>query len=878
MEVASQLKLFNSWVRYSASPFQLWPAPAPLYAFPLTTEEGRFCPSLLFRGSIARKAHSQRNLLQVSRLARGLCAGFGDLLDKATDDHFKVVTSTPIVEPIIIHHFETASEHISNKGVFRGIEKLNFTLSESACYENSVRRGGSAGYIRDSISREGFSTRYFWRRKTDPNTLTVLLSSANAGEELSIEWMDASPYQLRDIRLTAYEWCVAEAFSNSIIRDGRFLFQTPESRDRPESPILPQMATHKVCTLPDRGGFKVRVITAGPAAMNSLSHTVRKVLYKTLLTRLPTNWALYEGGLEEFFEQLSLPIGHGRYGEWVLLSSDLKAATDLFPFELMQATNRGFESHMNDSQKHSPNWLAWKALSGPQKLVYGDRRTGVGADDFALLSVVTTCGNMMGTPPSWIHLNVFNTIVFRLAWSIWASRVGQRSLKRILFFCKTKEELVESGDWVRIRDIAVKVMNGKDFHPFIFPKSFQFNKLVCIMGDDLGSACPFAVAVLYEIIIELSNGKTSPGKHFVQRFVPGAYLLVAERFCSVHEDYTVRVQPTISIRGIPSTITAFDNQSNHFDWAQMGKTLTDCLNCCSTDQYRPLCSYAHLLNHKWRIILTHCGFPLYLPTFVGGLGWPHPRGELYGLGLTSLTNLRMYSAIRGYRQDPIRFFSLLGTLSSLYAKKPGASHYGTLVNLYTSFFSRLIISRDIHGGIADIVDGTDVGWMPQDDHLEGVYDFSIYEPLYEVMDNVILSVLPSFYLTENVRSNFRASVPRSYLFHHPDLIDMLRPDNFREFELPNPDPMEFRSISASAKNFRHVRERILRTRKTWREFSRPTSSDVKSWIDEDKTMMDNLYVRIDLDVCNRMSGLFDEYEGRIRRLLANFVHHEDEGL
>ncbi|CAH1188768.1 unnamed protein product [Phyllotreta striolata] len=293
------------------------------------------------------------------------------------------------------------------------------------------------------------------------------------------------------------------------------------------------MPTHKVICVPDRGAFKVRVITAGPAALQSLAHQVRKVLYRTVLPFLPTRWALVDGGLRKFLNQVALPPGAEQMGlgPWVALSYDMKAATDRFPHYLIESINDAIESNLTAVQRASPNWVAHRSLSGPQKLNYGDEEN----EDI----IISSCGNLMGTAPSWSLLNLFNYSLFRIAWSIWSDRALRRRYPELVSATASRSDKYRTpAVWRKLLQVTRLVIGSEDElkHCFGYPRSLpKFNTLCALCGDDLAAVCPLGVAVVYELLLELANGRASPGKHYIQPFRPGSYMLLAEEFLSIGE-------------------------------------------------------------------------------------------------------------------------------------------------------------------------------------------------------------------------------------------------------------------------------------------------------------------------------------------------------
>ncbi|CAH1188769.1 unnamed protein product [Phyllotreta striolata] len=466
--VAKSLKGLAAWLRFLAGN-QLHAKPPPLLRFPFSNEVGEVSPDLLFRGSIANSAKCQKSLLRFSRFARALPAGGGWAVEIALREHRREATSCPPVLPALADRFFEVVQKVT-KDKLEGLEDPGFTLSRAV-----------------------------------------------------LVWREPAPEGL------VHHVCVEQAF-------GLPAPISVPTWDEAEPEIsLPEryMPTHKVICVPDRGAFKVRVITAGPAALQSLAHQVRKVLYRTVLPFLPTRWALVDGGLRKFLNQVALPPGAEQMGlgPWVALSYDMKAATDRFPHYLIESINDAIESNLTAVQRASPNWVAHRSLSGPQKLNYGDEEN----EDI----IISSCGNLMGTAPSWSLLNLFNYSLFRIAWSIWSDRALRRRYPELVSATASRSDKYRTpAVWRKLLQVTRLVIGSEDElkHCFGYPRSLpKFNTLCALCGDDLAAVCPLGVAVVYELLLELANGRASPGKHYIQPFRPGSYMLLAEEFLSIGE-------------------------------------------------------------------------------------------------------------------------------------------------------------------------------------------------------------------------------------------------------------------------------------------------------------------------------------------------------
>lgn len=182
----------------------------------------------------------------------------------------------------------------------------------------------------------------------------------------------------------------------------------------------------------------------------------------------------------------------------------------------------------------------------------------------------------------------------------------------------------------RIKDEIMRIIQNRRSHCFSFPKDWKFNEITCIVGDDLGAICPFAVSVLYEVLLTTVNGMTSFGKHYVQPWQDGSFMLIAEEVGVVTGDH-LSYQRYETLRGITAATHQYDSRNPMPAWHQIGTTLTSSVARIRPEARRAMCSLGHIALSQWRLTLVRFGLPVYLPISIGGLGWPHPRGVEYAL-------------------------------------------------------------------------------------------------------------------------------------------------------------------------------------------------------------------------------------------------------
>lgn len=707
--VSIRLKGVCSWARYLASPSQLYGRPAPITRFPFADKSGRFVPSRLFTGSLASKASSSRSLMRLSRLSRALPPGGKESQMDALRDHFELMQTAPVTDPALPSYFKKVAVKISRGKRLRNVQDAGFALSNSACLEASRKEGGSMGYLRKMLWN--YFPDAFYDTEVDEDGSVERASRPNEG----------LPMDIPPVKNLFHRLCTTVAFRDTEGIPRRYQEPVSGALCGYEEDFPPLYPLHRVVAIPDRGGFKSRVVTAGPAALQALAHNVRKVLYRNVLSKIETHWALKESGVFQFFDSLDSYRFYESiwrpYGPPVLLSSDLSAATDRFPFVLVESINDGLEENLSASQIASANWCAWRSLSGKQNLHYRDydvqERGACGAEAATTKKIVEqTCGNLMGTAPSWFHLNVFNKTLFMLAWSIWCDfdfRVAHSTLLSL-----THRDSLEQ-DWAKLEQDVLQLIGSAEFR---FPnapiwessdgRDQSISSTYCLIGDDLGAVCPYAVAILYEVLGRLANCKLSAGKHFVQPYQEGNFLLIAEEFAVVRNGILVPL-PIEHLRGIASVQSSFDRRDKRCLWAQIGSTLTSAVEHSSGERRKALLSYAMSNVAEWRSALLKEQLPVYLPTSLGGLGWPHPCGELAGLERTADKCLLHYQYLRGYRSDPIRFAAEIAKTKICWTTSLEFSEFGPLIDLYAGYLSSLTVSRSKDSRLAPPSDEAPIG-------------------------------------------------------------------------------------------------------------------------------------------------------------------------
>jgi len=791
--VAERLKGMAAWARYIASPCQLYPTPKPLTRFPFSDASGKFIAARLFRGTIASKGSSSRSLLRLSRMSRALPPAGAEIQADSLATHLDLMQDDPPVPPTIVGSFTLMATLVCRNRT-HGIEGARVALSNSACFERTRKEGGAMSYLREQL----------W------NLLpTAFYDRSDEGQERFSRPNEGLPMEVLGLRKTFFKLCRMLAFADTYGEPRVKQDVYPGAILGFEEDFPPELPGHNVVSIPDRGGFKARVVTSGPAALQALAHNVRKTFYAQILKNTPTRWALIENGISRFFESLpDASYFNKKWGPWygpaVLLSSDLTAATDRFPHALIQATNSGIEACLRDDQKICANWCAWKSLSGPQRLIYPDYETRSEDGSLNRFEVESSCGNLMGTAPSWFLLNMFNLTVFEMAWSVWLNHEFRSGWTDLLSLTPRSEL---ERDWEKLRLSVLEEVSGNSFRfrklqPTL--RSVPIRDTYILVGDDLGAVCPYAVSIIYEILIDFCNGRLSQGKHFVQPFQEGCYLLVAEEFAIVR-DGKLSHEHIEHLRGIASAQTGFDRRDKRSLWAQIGSTLSSALaNVDSDERKSSLLSMAHSSLREWKSTLLKAGMPVYIPTELGGLGWPHPLGMSGGLARTAIRCLRHYRLLRGFRSNPVRFAIEIAKTRACWTVSLEANHLGPLLDLMRGYLESIPVSHDDSGRLASLSNDKPIGLACE--AIDGSY------PLVDFISELCMEGICLRYLIrEPLDRALRASGFRALPISEEDTIVSGAPQILLEVQADRDAKEPFSVPMAAARYRRRCKEILLNT-------------------------------------------------------------------
>jgi len=321
----------------------------------------------------------------------------------------------------------------------------------------------------------------------------------------------------------------------------------------------------------------------------------------------------------------------------------------------------------------------------------------------------------------------------------------------------------------------------------------HFNELCAIMGDDLAAICPLVTSRLYKYLLELTGGKTSEGKHYVQLFEEGSFLLIGEKLAVVQSG-TVKYLHVGSLRAFANVRSSYDTKDRKNEWAQIGTILTTATLEMDPHLRSPLLSMAFITSSDIRLRMIKYGLPVYFPEELGGLGWPHPKGFEYAIQRTPMHVIRAYHVIRGFRNNPVEFSALLSKSRSFWSRSEESQNIlCDMIDRAASRISHLTISRDEDGNLTELSFEKPIGLVPNSNsELKSQSLFQLITDkamiwadnyYYTVPDNVT-DKTPLLTLAQIARSYVRSREKLISLRHAgfqlsvkwPDTIDCIRQD------------------------------------------------------------------------------------------------------
>nr|WAK75304.1 MAG: RNA-dependent RNA polymerase [Narnaviridae sp.] len=377
--------------------------------------------------------------------------------------------------------------------------------------------------------------------------------------------------------------------------------------------IKPGFQPSKVHVLLERG-LKTRVITKSSYSLLLLGHGPRRKLLRGLRKNPAFSLPLQEGVDQKLSDYFS-----GACCE-VVLSTDLTAATDLFPSDMILSFFQGLE----ESSLFSEFELCqmWSCLR-PQEIEFSDGSVAL-----------SKRGILMGLPMTWVSLSIIHYCWWQMA------------VRRI---CRRRRLALKTG--------------------------LMYNRFL-ICGDDAIFVGWQDVAEEYNKILSSFGAQVSAGKHFLSCTKPfrGNFIERLYEF-QVEGGYVTSVtrDQSIPLRGLcqPSSCGSLQSLLGHKSHLKVPESLAMLMVCSSIWTSHPFGAHRLLnfveRNSHLRRYARSLGFKDGAPLHLGGSGLPSMKVSrkveaMAGLirALPKADRLKLPSLIRGIT-DPL--WNLSVTLS-----------------------------------------------------------------------------------------------------------------------------------------------------------------------------------------------------------------------
>nr|BBV14771.1 RNA dependent RNA polymerase [Barley aphid RNA virus 6] len=325
--------------------------------------------SRFFVGTLRSMLDSEEHALQLTSLGRALPVGTAAVSKKALQRHkeaYRSDSDTP--EHLVEACYEFVDDWI-RAYCPPNTSEISFPSTSGAAIGYPRKKGGLAAYTHEVSS--------FVQQVRAPDQLL----SAVQGPLVSGIGPDMT-------------------FSRRIGRARDVVLQTAVRENLfSRLSLLSEPYRAEVIPIAERG-CKARVVTKSPPELVASSHYVRTVLFRGILRDPRTSEALQGDRTKAV---LGLLRGYQPPGHWQVLSSDLTAASDLLPSDLIQAVVEAIV----DSEILPPSFEpALRASVGVMKLVYPDGE-----------EILSRRGILMGLPTTWTILSLIHLFIIEQAFN-----------------------------------------------------------------------------------------------------------------------------------------------------------------------------------------------------------------------------------------------------------------------------------------------------------------------------------------------------------------------------------------------------------------------------------------------------------------------------
>lgn len=516
-----------------------------------------------FRGSLDAASwiglSKTKLLFQISRIGRALPAGNARLAEETMQKHKKNLCS--------VFHCSSSDLFSVRAFVTKKVARLagrgtpldaSLSLSTSACIENTRSKGGNFGYLQQAcdsyrgemVGAEELSRpppqgtlRTPYERVTERSREAFSVRSEGAKvrrDECLWLWL---PRYAEELGIALEDW--------EFVREYLFLMDLILSTKFPENALVEAIPIFE-------RGFKVRIVTKGPAVLIAYLHLWNSLLLGLLKRDPPSADSLSSSDQRKaYVERFNRSVGTLQDG-WVFRSADLTTATDLMPRDLCQAIVEGIVEGFRRAHYNIDDEFAEILHIATSNL---DCKWGNDQEH-------TSRGILMGFPTSWCILSFYNMWLHDRAW----------------------REEYEVVPW-------------------------KLYDLFSIIGDDYVSYVPKRVSSRYTHVLERTGGAISALKDVES---PSAFVL-GEEAASLSGSQLVCIS-TVSVRLMTGDLEwTRDLKHPLYD---IPVSLDQACRSLPLRERKQFCarvkeSFAPLIRR-----FRDSGIPPFLPREVGGAGFP----------------------------------------------------------------------------------------------------------------------------------------------------------------------------------------------------------------------------------------------------------------
>jgi hypothetical protein len=287
--------------------------------------------------------------------------------------------------------------------------------------------------------------------------------------------------------------------------------------------------------------------------------------------------------------------------ELYLYSVDLKEATDRIPDDLLIAFKQGILAHLENYELGTIGGL--KTLSPYMLPICELEYPG-------FTEILThTCGTQMGHPTSWLFLCLYTSFLCDMAevMDLYCSR--QNDLPSYM-------SLDVNVDFLEFVSSLFSPSTTGD-KKLKFKLKRQTPRRFC--GDDCLLYASMRFIEAYRKLHHFFNGEFSSSTDFISR----SHGLFTEKFFKIFpESGQIDWIDSIPIKALSKPTTRLPDSKNLPSWATAGPAAEAALRYVNKETYRELSLWVNHVYKDMILLAWRKGMEPYLPTYLGGLGFP----------------------------------------------------------------------------------------------------------------------------------------------------------------------------------------------------------------------------------------------------------------